>query len=116
MLLKSDKSNKTFVFCAFSMIVLFALILRLKDVASFPFNFDEGIHGYYSYILYKTGEYEYLPGYHGPFLYYITAGIFALLGDGIITARLMPVLFGVGMVLLLYPIRKHLGVAGFLTT
>jgi len=114
--LKFDKNNKTLVLRAFSIIVLLALIIRLKDIASFPFNFDEGIHGYHSYVLYKTMEYEYLPGYHGPFLYYITAGTFALLGDDIITARLMPTLFGVAMVLLLYPIRKYLGVAGFLAT
>ncbi|MHC1624382.1 MAG: flippase activity-associated protein Agl23, partial [Candidatus Methanospirareceae archaeon] len=82
--------------------MLFALILRLKDVASFPFDFDEGIHGYFSYMLYKKGVYQYVADVHGPFLYYATAGVFALLGDSIATARLAPALFSTAMILLLY--------------
>jgi len=111
-----ERNKNIIVTCTFLAIVLFALILRLKDIDSFPFDFDEGIHGYYSYQLYKTGVYVYDASYHGPFLYYMTAGVFALLGDSIITARLTPALFGAAMILLLYPMRRHLGRVGFLTT
>jgi len=44
--------------------------------------------------------------YHGPFLYYVTAGIFSLLGDSDLVGRLIPALLGTLIVPLLYPIYK----------
>jgi len=117
MLPKIDEKNRNIVvFCAFSVIMLFALILRLKDTPSFPFDFDEGIHGYFSYMLYEKGVYQYVADVHGPFLYYMTAGVFTLLGDSIVTARLAPTLFSVAMILLSYPMRKRFGDLAFLVT
>jgi len=44
--------------------------------------------------------------YHGPFLYYTTAGIFSLLGDSDLVGRLLPALFGTLLVALVYPVYK----------
>ncbi len=113
---KISEDKNVIVLCFFLMIVFLGLLLRLKNIASPPFNFDEGVHGFFSYLLYAEGVYTYKPGLHGPFLYYITACAFSLLGDTILTARLMPAIFGAGTMLLLYPLRKHFGDIGLLTT
>lgn len=54
---------------------------------------DESVHAYLSYELLKNNQYTYDPAFHGPFLYFASAGIFGALGDSELTARLAPVIF-----------------------
>jgi len=110
-------SNRKFIVpTIFSIILLLSLFLRLRGISSFPFDFDEGIHGYVSYFLYQDGIYAYSYSHHGPFLYYVTAAAFHLFGDSIFVARAVAVLFGVSMIVLLYPMRRHFGNVAFLIT
>jgi len=82
-------SNRKFIVPTIFTIILFSsLFLRLRGISSFPFDFDEGIHGYVSYILYRDGFYAYSYSHHGPFLYYVTAAAFHLFGDGIFVASI----------------------------
>ena len=48
----------------------------------------------------------YDPSYHGPFLYYVTAGMFSLFGDSDLVARLLPALFGTLLIPLVYCIYR----------
>ncbi|AKG90843.1 TIGR03663 family protein [Geoglobus ahangari] len=75
--------------------LLIALVTRLYMLDDRPMDHDESIHGYLSYILMKDHSYSYDPAYHGPFLYFATAGVFSVLGDSKFTARLVPVVFSI---------------------
>ncbi|MEN6341959.1 MAG: flippase activity-associated protein Agl23 [Methanospirillum sp.] len=66
------------------------------------FHHDEAIHSWFSYELLTKGTYTYDPMYHGPVLYYITAGMFRIFGDSDLVARLVPALLGVLIVVLVY--------------
>ncbi len=74
-------------------LLLIALITRLYALDSRPIDHDESIHAYLSFRLLNNHEYRYDPAYHGPFIYFSTAGIFGVLGDSKFTARLVPVIF-----------------------
>lgn len=90
----------------FLLILLATLVLRLYSLDLKLFHHDEAIHAWFSYKLLTEGTYIYDPMYHGPFLYYTTAGIFSLLGDSDIVGRIIPALFGTFIIPLLYPIYK----------
>lgn len=88
--------------------------LRLYDLGARPFHHDEGIHAMFSYKIfayenYWKREYRYDPTYHGPFLFFANALVYRLLGDTDFTSRLLPALFGIGMLALAYVFRHHLG-------
>jgi uncharacterized protein (TIGR03663 family) len=107
----SDK-NLIILFIA---IVLVAAFLRLYALDLRPVHFDEG--GGYAIgarELFKTGVYHYNPDFHGPFLFHITALSFHLFGMSDISLRLMEAIFGIGLVLLLYPLIVYLKNYGFL--
>ncbi|UUX93502.1 flippase activity-associated protein Agl23 [Methanoplanus endosymbiosus] len=70
------------------------------------FHHDEAIHAWFSWTLLTTGEYVYDPVYHGPFLYYITAGIFSLFGESDFVARFIPALLGALIIPLVYVIHR----------
>ncbi|HUW67478.1 MAG TPA: flippase activity-associated protein Agl23, partial [Candidatus Nanoarchaeia archaeon] len=92
----------------FIAIIIIATALRLYMLDTRPFHHDESAVGSFTYKLFNNGEYEYTPVFHGPFIYFLTSGIFHLIGDTIFSARLLPALTGVGMVLLTYPFRNYL--------
>jgi len=113
MILKNLKNlDKTLIM--FIIIAIAGFSIRLYNLGKNPLDFDESIHAFTSFLLFKEGIYSYNPNSHGPFLYYITAGAFRVLGDNIFSARLLPAIFGGLMVLLLLPIRKYLGDTKFL--
>ena len=91
-------------------ILLVAAALRLPELALNPFHHDEGVNGFFTTNLVREGIYKYDPAnYHGPSLYY-----FALLSEivfGLTTEamRLVPVLFGLLLVGLVFGLRRHLG-------
>jgi len=90
----------------FLLILLVTIALRFYSLDLKLFHHDEAIHAWFSYRLLTEGVYMYDPMYHGPFLYYTTAGIFSLLGDSDLVGRFFPALLGTLLVPLLYPIYR----------
>ena len=88
------------------LIFLVSLLLRLAFLDLKLFHHDEAIHTWFSYKLLTLGEYTYSPVYHGPFLYYVTAGFFSLFGAGEFTARFIPAVMGSTVCLFVYPIYR----------
>ena len=77
---------------------------------------DEAVQAVKAGELYDTGNYRYNPAeFHGPSLYYFTlpvlrlSGARSFAGAGDADFRLVPVLFGAGLILLLLPLRRGLG-------
>ncbi|MDH7593537.1 MAG: TIGR03663 family protein [Methanomicrobiales archaeon] len=90
----------------FSAIFFAGLALRLISPDLKLLHHDEAVHAWFSYRLLSEGAYVYDPSYHGPFLYYVTAGAFALMGDSDLTARLLPAITGAALVALIYPLYR----------
>ena len=103
-------------------IVLIATILRLYDLDLVPLHHDEGVNGNFLVRLVREGMYRYDPeNYHGPTLYYFSAVIpwitKLLFGSAArdhyglttFTIRLIPVLFGIGTIGLIFLLRRKLG-------
>jgi uncharacterized protein (TIGR03663 family) len=90
----------------FILIFILALVLRFLFLDLKLFHHDEAVHAWFSFKLLTEGTYVYDPVYHGPLLYYTTAGMFALLGDSDLVARIVPALLGTLMVLLVWPIYR----------
>ena len=86
-----------------------ALLLRLSAMdAGRPLHADEAVHAVKFWDLRQSGEYRYDPDeFHGPTLYYATLPVVALAHRKDFAAtnpadyRVVPVLFGAGMLLLL---------------
>ncbi len=90
----------------FLVIFLIALAIRLSFLDLRLLHHDEAIHAWFSYELLTKGTYAYDPMYHGPLLYYVTAGMFFLLGQSDAVARLLPALFGAAIVPLVYALHR----------
>jgi len=90
----------------FILILLTAIILRFSQLDLKLLHHDEAIHSWFSYELLTKGAWMYDPSYHGPFLYYVTAGLFSLFGDSDLVARLLPALFGTLLIPLVYYIYR----------
>jgi uncharacterized protein (TIGR03663 family) len=97
-------------------ILLVAAALRLPELALNPFHHDEGVNGFFTTNLVRTGKYVYDPAnYHGPSLYYFALASEILFGLTTEAMRLVPVLFGMLMVGLVFPLRRYLGALAVLT-
>lgn len=107
-----------------SVIVIFVIgaILRLYDLDLVPLHHDEGVNGNFLVRLVREGNYRYDPeNYHGPTLYYFSAlipwiikllfGSAARDNYGLTTfaIRLVPVVFGLGTIGLVFLLRRKLG-------
>jgi uncharacterized protein (TIGR03663 family) len=90
-------------------VLLGALSVRLIDLADRPFQHDEAQIAYFSWLFAQTGEYEYQPVLHGPFMYHAQAAFFRVFGDGDFVARLPMALAGVGVVALAAALRTSIG-------
>ena len=103
----SDKIKHIFTFeRLFLLVFLVAIILRFWHLDLKLFHHDEAIHSWFSFTLLTKGTWIYDPSYHGPFLYYITAGMFSLFGASDLVARLAPALFGTLLIPLVYCIYR----------
>lgn len=87
--------------------------LRLFHLGEAPFHHDESIHAFTSYLLWEGHPYRFDPVYHGPFLYWTNALVYALFGASDTTARLLPAVFSIGMVLPLWALKDRLGSVGW---
>jgi uncharacterized protein (TIGR03663 family) len=90
----------------FLLIFIIALFVRFWHLDLKLLHHDEAIHAWFSYELLTRGAWVYDPSYHGPFLYYVTAGMFSLFGDSDLVARLLPALFGTLLIPLVYCIYR----------
>jgi len=85
-----------------------AALIRLPELGINPFHHDEGVNGWFTTTLARSGSYAYDPAnYHGPTLYYFALVSEILFGLTNEAMRLVPVVFGlvtVGAVLALRPI------------
>lgn len=100
----------------YAVLVLFIVLTRLWGLSYRAYEHDESIHAWESWKLFTGQGYVHDPVYHGPLLYHVTAGIFALLGDSDLTARLGPTLGGIAIALLPLGLKRWLGTKGLLAT
>ncbi len=111
------RKDRVLLLIAFFLPMLIASLIRFWDIDLRPLHSDEGVNSFFLLNLYNNNYYHYDPAnYHGPFLYYIGLIPFYVLGISDFSFRLMPVLFGIMVVALLYPLRKRIGKMGLLTT
>jgi len=114
-------SERTWRIAGVSIFVVAAL-LRLYDLNLVPLHHDEGVNGNFLVRLVRDGFYHYDPAnYHGPTLYYFAAvfpwllrlffGISAQNNYGLTTIaiRMVPALFGLATVGLIFTLRRNLG-------
>lgn len=102
-------------------IFIAGLVTRFYNLGVRAMSHDESLHALYAYYLYANGNYDHNPMMHGPFRYHLTAFVYFLFGDNDFTARLAPVLFGMGVIFVVYLMRGYLGrtgaiVAGIMVT
>jgi uncharacterized protein (TIGR03663 family) len=98
----------------YGMILLVAIVSRFWDLGTRAMSHDESLHALYSYYLYNGSGYVHNPMMHGPFLFHANALIYFLFGDNDYTARIVPALFGVFMVMCPLLLRPWLGRLGAL--
>jgi uncharacterized protein (TIGR03663 family) len=99
----ANQIKKTFTFERLFLIILFiAILLRFLFLDFKLFHHDEAIHSWFSWELLTKGTWKYDPTYHGPLLYYLTAGMFSIFGDSDLVARLLPAFFGTLLIPLVY--------------
>jgi uncharacterized protein (TIGR03663 family) len=103
----SDKIKNIFTFDRiFILILILTIFLRFWALDIKLLHHDEAIHSWFSFELLTKGTWIYDPSYHGPFLYYVTAGMFSVFGDSDLVARLLPALFGTLLIPLVYCIYR----------
>jgi uncharacterized protein (TIGR03663 family) len=93
-----------------------AAVLRLANLGNRPMHCDEAVQAEKFRLLLEDGYYKYDPEeYHGPSLNYLTLPIARLAGAHRLTEvtetqlRLLPALFGIALVGLVWPLREALG-------
>jgi uncharacterized protein (TIGR03663 family) len=109
-------------------IMVVAAVLRLYDLNLVPMHHDEGVNGNFLVRLVREGVYTYDPAnYHGPTLYYFAAlfpwivrvlfGKSAMESYALTTVavRMVPALFGLGTIGLVFLLRRWLGTIATLT-
>ena len=99
-----------------ALIAAVTLVVRLPALGLRPMHCDEAVHALKFDLLWHGGAYRYDPHeYHGPTLYYFTLPVvwasgtadFGSLREA--TLRLVPVIFGAGVVLLLVLLADGMG-------
>jgi predicted membrane-bound mannosyltransferase len=99
--------SKIAFWCVFVGALALALTFRLANPGARPMHHDEANQAVRFGTLLETGEYHYDPvDHHGPTLYYLTLPVAWARGQHTLadlderTLRLVPALFGVGLILL----------------
>jgi uncharacterized protein (TIGR03663 family) len=90
----------------FFFILIATIIVRFWQLDLKLLHHDEAIHSWFSFQLLTKGTWAYDPSYHGPFLYFVTAGMFSAFGASDLVARLLPALFGVLLIPLVYCVYR----------
>lgn len=90
-----------------------ALAFRLFQLGDRPLHHDEGVNAWFLYKILTGYQFNYDPDkFHGPFLFYFEVPFAAVIGVGDLALRLPIALMSAGMVPLLLPLRRRLGMAG----
>ncbi len=98
-------------------LLLITFFTRFDHLGSKPHHHDESMHSFYSYQLFKDGDYEYNPMMHGPFQFHGNALMYYLFGVSDATSRYLAASFGVLTVILAMFLTPFLGRTGaFLAT
>lgn len=98
---------------AFLLAVAAAILLRFYWIGIKPFHHDESVNSYFLLDLWRNGNYKYNPeNYHGPTLYYFALAAVKAFGLNDFALRLTPAVWGVLTVLILWPVRRALGLVG----
>lgn len=112
-------------------VVLLATVLRFWDLGAKPLHHDESMHAFFSLTFARNpSSYQYDPLLHGPFQFHAEGFVFMVIlaaqrlfniggaaGNPWIndaTARILPALFGIGIVALPLGLRRQLGRVGAL--
>lgn len=85
------------------------LVTRFASLGERPLHHDESIHAFQSRQLSIDGTWRYDPAYHGPFLYYANALVYKIAGATNTSARFLPAVFGIGLVLFAIPLAGWFG-------
>jgi uncharacterized protein (TIGR03663 family) len=93
-------------------LMFLGLVLRFWDLGAKAYHHDESLHAFYSWRLYDGQGYVHDPMMHGPLLFELNALVYLLFGASDFTGRLVPALFGVGLIGLPFLLRHELGRAG----
>jgi uncharacterized protein (TIGR03663 family) len=102
-------SDRWFWIGAFVVFVVAALI-RLPELGMNPFHHDEGVNGWFTTMLVRSGSWQYDPAnYHGPTLFYFALVSEILFGLTNEAMRLVPVVFGLVTVATVLGMRPVLG-------
>ncbi len=100
---------------AVALMALAGFVLRMVELSERPLHHDESLDAWFSWRVLE-GTYEgYDPVYHGPLRFYLTASFFWLFGESHLTARLLAVLAGVGLIVLPWFLRHYLGALATIT-
>jgi len=95
--------------CAWLALFIGAVLTRFWDLGSRALHHDESLHAWFSYQ-YAIGKgYQHDPLMHGPFLFHLSALIYALFGATDASSRYGPALFGVILVMLPILLRPLIG-------
>ncbi|MHB0868342.1 MAG: flippase activity-associated protein Agl23 [Chloroflexota bacterium] len=94
---------------AYAGLALFAILTRFWDLGSRALHHDESLHALYSWYLYVGRGYVHDPMMHGPFQFHAVALTYLLLGASDYTARVVPAIFGVWVVIAPYFLRREMG-------
>jgi uncharacterized protein (TIGR03663 family) len=118
---KADGQSVRWFWACLVLVALLGLWLRYPDLDKKPLHHDEANQAVKFGALLENEDYKYDPvDHHGPTLYYLTLPIAWLKGQGSLeeidewTIRLVPVAFGVGILLLPGLARGATGMAGAL--
>ena len=96
-------------------VVLAAVLARFWNLGLAPFHNDEGVNGWFTTTLIRSGTWKYDPAnYHGPTLFYAAFVSTTLFGLSEVGMRLVPALFGLGALLLVPLARRWIGGSGAL--
>ena len=93
-------------------IFIAGIVTRFYDLGTRAMSHDESLHALYSYYLYANGNFDHNPMMHGPFLFHANALMYFLFGDSDFTARIVPALFGMGTLAMIYGLRPYIGRTG----
>lgn len=98
-------------------ILLLGILSRFWDLGSRALHHDESLHAYFSWLLATGQGYVHDPLMHGPFLFHMTALVYAIFGDSDAASRYPAALFGVILIALPILLRgeRQLGRWGALT-
>ncbi len=99
---------------AYAVLLLITVYTRFDHLGAKPHHHDESMHAFYSYQLFKDGDYEYNPMMHGPFQFHGNALMYYFFGVSDATSRYLAATFGILTVILAMLLGPFLGRIGTL--